>query len=156
MNSPLTSVVIPCYNAEGYVGEAIESALNQTYRPVEVIVIDDGSTDGSLDVIRSFGDRIRYESGPNRGPSAARNRGVQLARGELIQFLDADDVLHPEKRSLDDQSRVASQSHGRPILRRPSTGENRASSPRAAVDAQDGRSRDRWVCPQWIDAGLVA
>jgi glycosyltransferase involved in cell wall biosynthesis len=91
------SILIPCYNAERYVGEAIESALGQTYPNVEVIVIDDGSTDGSLEVIRSFGERIRWETGPNRGGSAARNRGIELARGELVQFLDADDLLHPAK-----------------------------------------------------------
>jgi glycosyltransferase involved in cell wall biosynthesis len=94
---PLVSIVIPCYNGEKYVGEAIDSALAQTYANKEVIVIDDGSTDGSLDVIKSFGDRIRWETGPNRGGSAARNRGIELARGELIQFLDADDLLHPQK-----------------------------------------------------------
>jgi glycosyltransferase involved in cell wall biosynthesis len=97
MTIPLVSVVIPCYNTEKYVGEAIRSALSQTYPNVEVIVVDDGSTDGSLDVIRSFGDAIRWESGVNRGGSAARNRGVELARGELIQFLDADDLLHARK-----------------------------------------------------------
>lgn len=94
---PLISIIIPCYNAERYVGEAIESALAQTYPNKEVIVMNDGSTDGSLEVIKSFGDRIRWETGPNRGGSAARNRGIELARGELIQFLDADDLLHPQK-----------------------------------------------------------
>jgi len=97
MTAPLVSIVIPCYNAQAYVGEAITSALEQTYPNKEVIVIDDGSTDGSLEVIRSFGDRIRWETGPNRGGCAARNRGIELARGELIQFLDADDLLHPDK-----------------------------------------------------------
>lgn len=91
------SIVIPCYNGEQYVGDAIKSALEQTYSQTEVIVIDDGSTDSSLEVIRSFGDAIRWETGPNRGGCAARNRGVELARGELIQFLDADDVLKGEK-----------------------------------------------------------
>lgn len=94
---PLVTVVIPCYNTEDFIGRAIESALAQTYPNVEVVVVDDGSTDGSLDVLRSFGDRIRWTTGPNRGASAARNRGIELARGELIQFLDADDTLHPEK-----------------------------------------------------------
>jgi len=96
-NNPLVSTIIPCYNSSRYVAEAIQSALDQTYEHKEVVVIDDGSTDGSLDVIRSFGDRIRWESGPNRGACAARNRGLELARGKLIQFLDADDLLHPEK-----------------------------------------------------------
>jgi glycosyltransferase involved in cell wall biosynthesis len=94
---PLVSIITPCWNAGALVGDAIDSALAQTYPRVEVIVIDDGSTDRSLEVIRSFGTRVRWETGPNRGACAARNRGVQLARGELIQFLDADDVLRPEK-----------------------------------------------------------
>lgn len=95
--APLVSIVIPCYNAERYVGDAIQNALEQTYAPTEVIVIDDGSTDGSLAVIKSFGDTVRWETGPNRGGCAARNRGVALARGEWIQFLDADDLLDPRK-----------------------------------------------------------
>ena len=94
---PLVSVVIPCYNAERYVADAIRSALSQTYPRVEVIVVDDGSTDGSLKVIQSFGSAIRWETGPNRNSCGARNRGVELANGELIQFLDADDWLCPRK-----------------------------------------------------------
>lgn len=95
--APLVSIIIPCYNAEPYVGEAIQTALDQTYSPAEVVVIDDGSTDGSQAVIKSFGDAVRWETGPNRGGCAARNRGVTLARGELIQFLDADDLLDSHK-----------------------------------------------------------
>lgn len=95
--SGLVSILIPCYNAERWIGEAIESALAQTYSPCEVIVVDDGSTDGSLDVIRGFGDRIRYETGPNRGANAARNHLLALARGEWAQYLDADDYLLPDK-----------------------------------------------------------
>ncbi len=90
---PLVSIVIPCFNAEGTVGEAIQSALDQDYPNREVIVIDDGSTDKSVDVIRTFGDSIRWETGPNRGGNVARNRGLELARGTLIQFLDSDDIL---------------------------------------------------------------
>lgn len=93
---PLVSIIIPCYNGEAYVTQAIESTLAQTYPSVEVIVIDDGSTDASLDVICSFGDRIRYGTGPNRGLSAARNRGIALAHGEYVKFLDADDLLLPD------------------------------------------------------------
>ena len=91
--TPLVSIVIPCYNAEPFVRQAIQSSLNQFYPNKEVIVIDDGSTDGSLDIIRSFGDHIRWETGPNRGACAARNRGLELASGELVKFLDADDWL---------------------------------------------------------------
>jgi glycosyltransferase involved in cell wall biosynthesis len=99
LKNPFVSIVIPCYNAEHYVGEAIQSALDQTYPNREVIVIDDGSSDRSPHVIGSFGDKLRWESGRHRGGSAARNRGVNLARGELVQFLDADDLLHPNKLS---------------------------------------------------------
>jgi len=94
---PLVSILIPCYNAEKWVGEAIQSALDQTYRNIEVIVVDDGSSDGSLEVIKSFGDRIRWETGPNRGANAARNRLLELSRGEWLQYLDADDILLPAK-----------------------------------------------------------
>lgn len=78
---PSVSIVIPCYNAEAYIAESIDSALGQTYPNCEVIVIDDGSTDGSLEVIKSFGNRIRWRYGPNEGGCAARNRGVKVSRG---------------------------------------------------------------------------
>ncbi len=97
MTDPLISIVIPCYNAESHIGEAISSALAQTYAPIEVIVVDDGSSDGSAAVIRSFGDAVRSVSIENQGAASARNLGLELARGELIQFLDADDLLHPDK-----------------------------------------------------------
>jgi glycosyltransferase involved in cell wall biosynthesis len=89
----MVSVVIPCFNAGRWVAEAIHSCLNQTYSPIEVIVIDDGSTDKSLEVIKSFGDAIRWETGPNLGANHARNRGFALSSGKYVQFLDADDYL---------------------------------------------------------------
>lgn len=95
--APLVSIIIPCHNSEACIGDAIDSALAQTYPHKEVIVIDDGSTDEGLSVIRSYGNQIRWESGPNRGACAARNRGLALARGDLIQFLDADDLLDSQK-----------------------------------------------------------
>ncbi len=91
------SILIPCRNSEGWVAQAIETALAQTWAEKEVIVIDDGSTDRSLEIIQRFGDRIRWESGPNRGANAARNRLLELARGEWLQYLDADDYLLPAK-----------------------------------------------------------
>ena len=93
---PVVSIILPCYNKRAYVAAAIESALAQT-TPCEVIVIDDGSTDGSLDEVKRFDGRVVWETGPNRGGSAARNRGLELAQGTWIQFLDADDLLPPEK-----------------------------------------------------------
>ncbi|MCA9073882.1 MAG: glycosyltransferase [Planctomycetaceae bacterium] len=97
MNNTLVSIIIPCFNAAEYVGEAIESALNQTAPHIEVIVIDDGSTDDSVNVLRSYEDRICWQTGPNRGGGAARNTGLKQANGEFVQFLDADDLLHLEK-----------------------------------------------------------
>jgi glycosyltransferase involved in cell wall biosynthesis len=95
--APVVSILIPCYNAERWVAQAIESALAQTWSGKEVIVVDDGSTDRSLDVIRRFDGHIRWETGPNRGGGAARNRLLELARGEWLQYLDADDYLRPCK-----------------------------------------------------------
>jgi glycosyltransferase involved in cell wall biosynthesis len=96
-HGPLVSIIIPCWNCESFVGQAIESAIAQTYRNIEIIVIDDGSTDESLEVIKSYGQRILWETGPNRGACAARNRGFAISQGGLLQFLDADDHLHPDK-----------------------------------------------------------
>jgi glycosyltransferase involved in cell wall biosynthesis len=95
--APLVSILIPCYNAERWITEAIESALAQTWSNKEIIVVDDGSTDRSLDMIRKFDGRIRWESGPNRGGGSARNQLLDLARGEWLQYLDADDYLLPPK-----------------------------------------------------------
>src|SRR5580704_15422021 len=94
---PLVSILIPCYNAERWVAQAIESALAQTWPEKEVIVVDDGSTDGSLGIIKQFEARIRWETGPNRGGNNTRNRLLELARGEWLQYLDADDYLLPDK-----------------------------------------------------------
>jgi glycosyltransferase involved in cell wall biosynthesis len=96
-DQPTVSIVIPCHNGRRFVGDAIRSALGQTYRAIEVIVIDDGSTDDSVSVIRAFGDAVRCQVIRNQGAAAARNIGAGLATGELVQFLDADDLLHPTK-----------------------------------------------------------
>lgn len=94
---PLASVIIPCFNAGRFVVDAIESALAQTYRPLEVIVVDDGSSDDSLRRIRSYSGRVRVFSQEHRGAAAARNAGLHAARGRIIQFLDADDLLDRDK-----------------------------------------------------------
>ena len=97
----LVSTVIPVYNYERYLGEAIECVLNQTYKNVEVIVVDDGSTDRSGEVARSFADRgVRYVSQVHAGIGPARNQGVELARGDFLAFLDADDRWPDEKLEL--------------------------------------------------------
>ncbi|MFN6460353.1 MAG: glycosyltransferase [Nostoc sp. DedVER02] len=90
---PLVSVIIPCYNAERFLTETIESVFSQTFTDYEIILVDDGSTDGTAEVIKSFGSKVRAEFGSNRGASAARNHGTALAKGKFIQYLDADDLL---------------------------------------------------------------
>ncbi len=94
---PLVSIIIPCYNAERWIAAAIESALGQTYPNIEVIVVDDGSTDGSLDIIKRFDTKINWVSTPNRGPSAAMNTGFKIAHGDWIQFLGGDDFCIPTR-----------------------------------------------------------
>jgi glycosyltransferase involved in cell wall biosynthesis len=91
------SVVIPCYNAAAYVGEAVHSVLTQTLPPHEVIVIDDGSTDASATVLSEFGSSVTLVRQANQGVAAAVNHGVSRARGEAIAFLDADDLWMPDK-----------------------------------------------------------
>ena len=93
----LVSVIIPCYNAARWVAEAVDSCLAQTYASVEVIVVDDGSTDESVAILRGYGEHIRLVEQVNSGGNHARNRGFALSQGEYIQFLDADDYLLPEK-----------------------------------------------------------
>jgi glycosyltransferase involved in cell wall biosynthesis len=95
--TPAASVVIATFDHARYVGAAIESALAQTLPGVEVVVVDDGSTDDTASVLARYGDRIRVVRQPNRGLAAARNAGVALARGHAIAFLDADDVIAPGK-----------------------------------------------------------
>jgi glycosyltransferase involved in cell wall biosynthesis len=94
---PRVSVIIPAYNCARWLGQAIDSVLGQTLRDLELLVIDDGSTDATGEVARAYGDRLRYARQENRGPAAARNHGMRLARGELIAFLDADDLWLPAK-----------------------------------------------------------
>ena len=95
-NSPLVSVVVPVFNGERYIQEAIESVYSQTYSNLEIIVVDDGSTDSSATKLAKF-KSITYKQQNNSGPAVARNLGVQLARGEYIAFLDQDDVWMPRK-----------------------------------------------------------
>jgi len=95
--NPKATVVITAFNTRPHLRAAIESALRQTLAPVQVVVIDDGSTDGSLDIIKEFEGRIEWETGPNRGGNHARNRGLRLAKGPYCQFLDGDDVMDGDK-----------------------------------------------------------
>lgn len=98
MSSPLVSVIMPAYNAAATIGEALQSALDQTYRPLEIIVVDDGSNDATADTVRErFGEHVTLLREPHCGRASARNTALLAAQGELIQFLDADDLLEPGK-----------------------------------------------------------
>ncbi|HBE81528.1 MAG TPA: glycosyltransferase family A protein [Pyrinomonadaceae bacterium] len=91
------SVIIPAYNYGRFIAEAIESVLVQTMRPVEIVVVDDGSTDDTAEMVARFGDAVKYIRQENAGVCIARNRGVAESNGELIAFLDADDIWEPTK-----------------------------------------------------------
>lgn len=93
------SCIIPVYNAERYLGETLDSVFSQTYRPIEVIVVDDGSTDGTAALLAERDDQITVISQSNAGPANARNRGLEAARGDFIAFVDGDDIWPPEKLS---------------------------------------------------------
>lgn len=97
---PLVSVIIPVYNTEKYLAEAIESVLAQADYPLEIIVVDDGSTDNSAAVAKQFGDRIQYLYQENSGAAMTRNRGIEQSHGEYLSFLDADDLWTKNKLSL--------------------------------------------------------
>lgn len=99
IDRPLVSIIIPVYNGAAYVSEAIRSALGQTYQHIEVIVIDDGSTDGTGRIVQAFcaDSRLKYFFQENRGLAGARNAGIQKSGGEYVSFLDADDTYYPDK-----------------------------------------------------------
>ncbi len=98
-NLPLVTVVIPVYNCAKYLTEALDSVFAQTYRPIEVIVVDDGSTDDSADIVRNYPE-VRYFYQSNQGVAVARNVAIAAAEGEFIAFIDADDIWKPHKLSL--------------------------------------------------------
>ena len=98
MINPRMSVVMPIYNVEAFVGEAIQSVLDQSFKDFELICVDDGGDDGSMDIVRGFVDpRIRIVCQPNHGLAGARNTGIGHARGQFIALLDSDDVWHRDK-----------------------------------------------------------
>ncbi len=96
----LVSCIVPVYNGERFLAEALDSILAQSYEPLEILVVDDGSTDGTPDVVAGYGERVRYVAQGNAGPAAARNRGLEASKGELLAFLDADDLWVTEKLAL--------------------------------------------------------
>jgi len=91
------SIIIPVYNGERYVSEAIDSVLNQTYKDFEIIVIDDGSKDNTPNILEKYGSKIKWKSQENKGQASAINEGINMAKGKYIAYLDADDVCLPER-----------------------------------------------------------
>jgi len=91
------SVIIPVYNGEAFLTAAVESIQRQAHYPLEIIIIDDGSTDATASIAANFDNNVYYISQPNSGPAAARNRGIKMARGNVIAFLDADDLWPDNK-----------------------------------------------------------
>lgn len=136
MSGPVVSVVMPAYNAERFVDEAVESVLTQSHQRLEVIVVDDGSTDGTGARVRAYGDQVRYLRQANAGAGAARNRGVEAATGDYVAFLDADDLWRPEK--LEVQLEIAT--------RNPASGLIACDGVRFATGSiVGGRLLSRWV-----------
>lgn len=136
------SVVIPAYNAAWCVGRAIESVLAQQFRDFELLVVDDGSTDGTAAVLARYGDAIRVVRQPNGGLSNARNAGIRESRGEFVAFLDADDWWLPEK-----LGRQIALMRERPELGFISTA--------ARVEDPEGRLLNVWACAKWEGSFLV-
>jgi glycosyltransferase involved in cell wall biosynthesis len=97
MSTPIVSVIIPAFNAASFIGRAVQSVLSQTHGALDLIVVDDGSTDGTTEALRGFGSQLRWFAQSRRGPAAARNVGLAHAHGECVMFLDADDWILPHK-----------------------------------------------------------
>jgi glycosyltransferase involved in cell wall biosynthesis len=139
MMTPLVSILIPAYNAEPWIADTISSALGQTWAEKEIIVVDDGSTDGTLRVADQFSSRgVRVVSQKNQGASAARNKAYSLCHGDYIQWLDADDLLAPDKISR--QMEMAA----------------RISNPRALFSCEWGRFIYRLQRAQFVSTPLWA
>jgi glycosyltransferase involved in cell wall biosynthesis len=97
IKQPLVSVIVPVHNGQRYLAEAVESVRKQNYEPLEIIIIDDGSTDDTEKIARGLGQDIHYLFQQNAGPASARNTGIVASRGEIIAFLDSDDFWPPDR-----------------------------------------------------------
>ncbi len=114
MKNYFVSVIIPVYNGETYIAEAVESINRQNHEPLEVIIIDDGSTDNTAKIVESLSGNIRYVYQSNSGPAAARNRGIGMAEGNVMGFLDADDLWSENKLKI--QTGILDQNPGMEIV----------------------------------------
>jgi len=153
-NSPLVSIIMPAYNAARTIAEAVDSALAQTHPHIEIVIVDDGSSDTTLAILRGrYGKdaRVQVVQQPNGGPASARNHALRLARGDWVQFLDSDDRLHPSKitRSLERIAEVP---------------DARVAYGAANIIAQDGKPTAQWDFPvfpsgdifcEWITGAMA-
>lgn len=139
MDKTLVSVIIPVHNGGLFLKEAVGNVMHQDYDPVEIIIVDDGSTDGTETLVRDLGDKVVYIRQENKGPASARNSGLKRARGNIIGFLDVDDVWSPDK--LDIQtSYLADNPHVDIALG--------LSQPMKLVAEKDGQSSfEEWLSP---------
>jgi glycosyltransferase involved in cell wall biosynthesis len=149
---PLVSVIIPAYNARQYLGEAIRSVLAQTLTDHELIVIDDGSKDGTGDWVRETFPAVRCITQPNGGVSSARNKGLSLATGEFVAFLDADDTWHPDKLRL--QVALMRQ-YPEALLCRTDIVETPLSDPPPALMGSDGATIPHSLNERFFDSFLT-
>lgn len=142
MNSPQTtvSIIVPVYNPGPYLHACIDSALGQTYRNIELILVDDGSTDGSSAVIDHYAasdSRVTTLRQSNRGLSAARNAGLDIAQGDFITFLDADDILYPRFiELLTEQLNAGADIAACDFTRRETEPDRRCQQPRTDIDVR--------------------
>ncbi|HEY3797717.1 MAG TPA: glycosyltransferase [Caulobacteraceae bacterium] len=150
LQPPSVTVVIPCWNAEAWIARAVRSVLAQAYPGLEVVVVDDGSADGSLAIVKSFGDRVRWITGPNRGACAARNAGLAAATTDWVLFVDADDYL--ESTLIADLARQATGCDLDLAI-----GASKTLQPDGALIVQrfplDSRPQD--LLRGWLDGGFV-
>jgi len=156
METSSVSLIIATFNHAQFLREALDSALGQTLPGVDIVVVDDGSTDATPTVLAEYGDRIRSLRQPNRGLAAARNAGLSLARGTYVAFLDADDVLASEKLArqaaiLDGDDRVG-WTYCDVLMADTSTGEVRPASERFRYHH---RRLDGWLFPELISGNFI-
>jgi len=144
--TPTVTCIIPVYNGERFVADAIRSVLAQTMPPSEIVVVDDGSTDTTASVVQSFGTAVRYMRQDNLGPAEARNAGIRMSTGEMISFLDADDLWHADK-----QERQLLRFRENPDLEVVfAVGEN------VAFDESSNFNPDHWPAPKFSPCTMLA
>lgn len=156
MSLPKVSIIIPVYNSERFLAETIESALNQTYPNIEVIVVDDGSWDSSLKISQQYESiKLKVHSQANSGASAARNKGFELSTGEFIQYLDSDDILAKDK--IENQIKVLL-AESEPAIASCPWGKFKSHVDEANFKSQkvwaDYKPID-WLVDSWTDGGMM-